>query len=36
MLRQKTDLVGFGIFECTPSGEKCGALEQLVRFGLDF
>ena len=35
MLRQKTDLVGFGIFECIPSGAKCDALEQLVRFGLD-
>lgn len=34
-LRQKTDLVGFGIFEYIPSGAKCGALEQLVRFGLD-
>ncbi len=35
MLRQKTGLVGFGIFEYIPSGAKCDALEQLVRFGLD-
>ena len=34
-LRQKTDLIGFGIFEYIPSGAKCDALEQLVRFGLD-
>jgi len=34
-LRQKTDLIGFGIFEYIPSGAKCSALEQLVRFGLD-
>jgi len=34
-LRQKTDPVGFGMFEYIPAGAKCGALEQLVRFGLD-
>lgn len=34
-LRQKTDLIGFGIFEYIPSGAACDALEQLVRFGLD-
>lgn len=35
ILRQKTGLVGFGIFEYIPSGAACDALEQLVRFGLD-
>ena len=35
LLRQKTDLTGFGIFEYIPSGAKCDALEQLMRFGLD-
>lgn len=34
-LKQKTDLIGFGMFEYIPSGAKCDALEQLVRFGLD-
>ncbi len=34
-LKQKTDLIGFGIFEYIPSGAKIDALEQLVRFGLD-
>lgn len=35
VIRQKTDLIGFGMFEYIPSGAKCDALEQLVRFGLD-
>ena len=35
VLRQKNDLIGFGIFEYIPSGASIDALEQLVRFGLD-
>lgn len=35
-LRQKNDLIGFSISEFTPIGAKCDAIEQLVRFGLDF
>lgn len=34
-LKQKTDLIGFGMFEYIPSGAACDALAQLVRFGLD-
>ena len=34
-LKQKMNLIGFGIFEYIPSGAKCEMLEQLVRFGLD-
>lgn len=34
-LRQKTKPVGFGVFEYIPAGVITGAMEQLVRFGLE-